>query len=158
MNRLEVNPVGIIKVSDKGMYIQIDKQYVPALKGLEGFSHLQTIWWFSELDNSTMRTVIETPKPYKKGPDRIGIFATRSPVRPNPIALSTVEVMDIDYNNGLIQVAWIDANDSSPVLDIKPYTPSADRVEKPSTPEWCEHWPLSYETSGYFNWKDEFNF
>lgn len=158
MNKLDVNPVGTIKVSDRGTYIQIDKKYAPALKGLNGFSHLQTIWWFSELDNSDMRAILETPRPYKKGPDSMGIFATRSPVRPNPIALSVVEVVNIDYDSGRIQIAWIDANDGSPVLDIKPYTPSLDRVEKPSTPAWCKHWPLSYESSGAFDWESEFNF
>jgi hypothetical protein len=44
------------------------------------------------------------------------------------------------------------------VLDLKPYTPSIDRVESPSVPEWCDHWPKSYEESGGFDWEAEFNF
>ncbi len=158
MNKLEINPVGSIKLSDKGMCIQLDKTYAPALKGLEGFSHLHVIWWFSECDDTDMRQVLEMPKPYKKGPDSMGVFATRSPIRPNPIALSPVEVIDIDYNSGRIHIAWIDTHDGSPVLDIKPYTPSADRIENPKVPEWCKHWPLSYEESGAFDWENEFNF
>lgn len=46
----------------------------------------------------------------------------------------------------------------SSILDIKPYTPSVDRVEKPNVPKWCSHWPMSYEESGDFNWEDEFLF
>jgi tRNA (Thr-GGU) A37 N-methylase len=88
----------------------------------------------------------------------MGIFATRSPVRPNPIALSTSQIIHINHNKGIIQVAYIDANDGSPVLDIKPYTPSLDRVEAPGVPEWCHHWPMSIEQSGAFDWENEFNF
>ena len=61
----------------------------------------------------------------------MGIFATRAPLRPNPIALSTAEVLDIDQANGILRLAYIDALDGTPVLDIKPYTPSLDRVETP---------------------------
>lgn len=55
-------------------------------------------------------------------------------------------------------IAYIDANDGTPVLDIKPYTPGLDRVEKPGVPDWCCHWPESLEESGEFNWENEFNF
>ena len=88
----------------------------------------------------------------------MGLFATRSPVRPNPLALTTVHVLRIDYAKGLIQIDYIDANDGTPVLDIKPYTPSLDRVETPAVPEWCSHWPKSLEESETFAWEDEFNF
>lgn len=88
----------------------------------------------------------------------MGIFATRSPVRPNPIALSTAEIIGIDYQNGIVQIAYIDANDNTPLLDIKPYTPSLDRVETPGVPAWCSHWPQSLEESASFAWENEFNF
>jgi tRNA (Thr-GGU) A37 N-methylase len=88
----------------------------------------------------------------------MGIFATRSPVRPNPIALTAVQAIEIDYEKGVIHIAWIDANDGSPVLDIKPYTPSLDRIEAPGVPEWCSHWPKSVEESGHFDWENEFIF
>lgn len=52
----------------------------------------------------------------------------------------------------------IDANDNTPVLDIKPYTPSFDRVETPGVPVWCSEWPKSTEASGCFNWEQVFNF
>lgn len=116
------------------------------------------IWWFSDFDTPEARQVIEAPQPYKNAPEVMGIFATRSPVRPNPLALSTVEVIHIDYEKGLIELTYTDANDQTPVLDLKPYTPSIDRVENPRVPAWCSHWPKNVETSGDFPWEEEFNF
>ena len=158
MQTFQVKPIGKIKVNEEGMFIEVDKQYVPALKALDGFSHLNIIWWFSDFDTEEMRAVLEAPKPYKKSPDTMGIFATRSPVRPNPIALSTVQVISVDHKRGIIQIPYIDANDGSPLLDIKPYTPSLDRIEKPAVPDWCKHWPPSVEKSASFDWSKEFNF
>ncbi len=88
----------------------------------------------------------------------MGTFATRSPRRPNPIALSCACVTYIDVEHGIVGLSYIDAHDQSPVLDIKPYTPSIDRVEVPQVPQWCSHWPSNVETSGDFNWEAEFNF
>jgi len=152
MENLKVNSVGKIKTNSKGMFIEVESKYIPALQALDGFSHLNVIWWFSEFDKQEYRSVLESPQPYKKGPAVMGIFATRSPIRPNPIGLSTVQVISIDHKKGVIQIAWIDANDGTPLLDIKPYTPSMDRVENPVVPEWCKQWPKSLEKSGDFDW------
>lgn len=158
MQNFQVNPIGKINIKEKGMFIELEPKYIPALKALDGFSHLSVIWWFSDFDNEEMRSILEIPQPYKKAPKIMGIFSTRSPIRPNPLALTTVQIINIDYINGIIQIAYIDANDGSPVLDIKPYTPSLDRVETSTVPEWCAHWPKSSEQSASFNWEDEFNF
>jgi tRNA-Thr(GGU) m(6)t(6)A37 methyltransferase TsaA len=158
MKKFEVVSIGKINVNEEGMFIVLEPKFIPALKALDGFSHLSVIWWFSELDNPEMRSILEMPKPYKNGPDVMGIFSTRSPVRPNPLALTAVQVISIDYDKGIIKIAYIDANDGTPVLDIKPYTPSIDRIEKPSVPEWCSHWPTSNEQSANFAWEKEFNF
>ena len=143
MMNFEVYPIGRIQNNENGTVIEIAPKYIPAMKALEGFSHINVIWWFSDSDNNDARNTLDAPKPYKNAPDTMGIFATRSPIRPNPIALTAVEVIHIDYQKGLIQIAYIDANDNTPVLDIKPYTPSLDRVETPGVPEWCSHWPKS---------------
>ena len=158
MMNFEVYPIGRIQNNENGTVIEIAPKYIPAMKALEGFSHINVIWWFSDFDNKDARNMLDTPKPYKKAPDTMGIFATRSPIRPNPIALTAVEVIRIDCQKGLIQIAYIDANDNTPVLDIKPYTPSLDRVETPGVPEWCSHWPKSLEQSAHFAWENEFNF
>lgn len=157
MQNLYVNPVGKISVNEGGMFIEIEPKYIPALQALDGFSHLNVIWWFSGFDNAEARDTLEVPQPYKTAPAVMGIFATRSPVRPNPIALTAVQVIRIDYEKGIIQIPYIDADDGTPILDIKPYTPSLDRVETPGVPEWCSHWPASLEQSGSFDWENVFN-
>lgn len=158
MTNYEVFPIGKIRNNESGAFIEIDTRYIPAMAALEGFSHINVLWWFSDFDTKEARNTLQTPQPYKKAPATMGIFATRSPVRPNPIALTAVEVIYIDYQNGLIQIAYIDANDATPVLDIKPYTPSLDRVETPGVPKWCCQWPKSLEQSASFAWEDVFNF
>ncbi len=158
MQRFTLTPVGRIDIREEGMFVQLEPEYAPALEGLSGFSHINVLWWFHEFDVADYRKVLAAPQPYRNAPKSMGIFATRSPIRPNPIALSTAEVLDIDTRKGIIRLAYIDANNGSPVLDIKPYTPSLDRVAEPCVPAWCAHWPKSLEESANFDWRDEFNF
>lgn len=72
--------------------------------------------------------------------------------------MSNAYITYIDEEEAIVGLAYIDAYDGSNVLDIKPYTPSIDRVDKPITPSWCKHRPQSVEESGNFNWDEEFNF
>lgn len=153
-----VNSIGKININEDGMSVQLEEKYIPALQGIDGFSHLQVLWYFDGRDTPAARTNYVETKPYKAGPEKIGVFATRSPARPNPLALTCVQVTYIDHANGVIGLAYIDADPGSPVLDIKPYTPSLDRVESPAVPNWCAHWPRCCETAGDFAWEKEFNF
>lgn len=155
---MNLKEIGRIKTDGEEMFLQINEEYMKGLKGLDGFSNIDVLWWFDKCDNSESREVLEIRKPYKKAPEVLGVFATRSPERPNPIALSITEITHIDYNNGRIYITYIDAMNDSIILDLKPYTPSVDRVEKPEVPVWCKHWPLSYEESGNFDWESEFLF
>lgn len=158
MNQYTVTPIGKVQNTMGEFAIQIDVQYRPALKGLEGFSHLCMIWWFSKCDDEQYRNILECESPYKNSPDTLGTFATRSPMRPNPIALSTVQILSIDVEKGIITIPYTDAEDGTPVLDLKPYTPSLDRILSPTVPEWCRYWPMSVEESGDFDWESVFNF
>ena len=153
-----VSPIGTISNNGAEAFIKLDPEFIPALEALDGFSHINVLWWFSDFADDQFRSITETEQPYKRAPETMGIFATRSPIRPNPIALTAVQITFIDYENGIIHIAYIDANDNSPVLDIKPYTPSLDRVEEPSVPQWCSHWPKSLDESADFAWENEFNF
>lgn len=153
-----LNSIGRIRNNEGEAFIELDKKYIPALKALEGFSHINVLWWFDKFDNDEARAVLEADQPYKKAPKKMGIFATRSPIRPNPIALTAVEVIGIDYERGIINIAYIDADDNTPLIDIKPYTPSLDKIDTPSVPKWCSHWPESLEKSADFDWEKEFNF
>lgn len=156
--KYSIDSIGVLRADENGFYVELEKQYAEGLIGLEGFEYVQVIWWFSGCDNAESRAVRVIDSPYVKGPEKLGVFATRSPERPNPIAVSPSRVTGIDAEHGIIHLEWSDAANGSPVLDIKPYQPSADRVESPSMPDWCAHWPKSIEASGDFDWGAEFNF
>lgn len=119
---------------------------------------MQVLWWADGCDNGSVRATLIEQKPYKNGPEQIGVFALRSPERPNPIAVSNVNIAYVDEMAGIIGLYYIDAYPGTAVLDLKPYTPSIDRVEHSTCPEWCSHWPKSYEESISFDWEKEFNF
>lgn len=157
-NNFIAKQIGMIRTDDNGFRLELNPEYRQALIGLDGFAYINILWWFSRCDNTVSRANLTGTKPYTNGPDILGAFATRSPERPNPIALSCAYVTYLNAESGVIGLAYIDADDQSPVLDIKPYTPSLDRVENPITPDWCAHWPKNIEVSGDFNWEDEFNF
>ena len=99
-----------------------------ALRGLEGFSHLWLIWEFSaNRDHSGWQPTVRPPR--LGGNERIGVFATRSPFRPNPIGLSCVEIQSIQYDHPqgpVIHVNGADLVDGTPIYDIKPYIKYAD--------------------------------
>ncbi|MDL2225697.1 TrmO family methyltransferase [Eubacteriales bacterium OttesenSCG-928-M02] len=153
-----VKGIGKLCVGEAGHMVVLDKAYIPCLKGLQGFGYLNVLWWFSFCDDVASRQSPVEENPYQNGPAILGAFATRSPRRPNPIALSCAQITYLDEEAGVIGLAYIDAADGSPVLDIKPYTPSLDRVAHPTVPEWCAHWPQTVEASGDFDWAAEFNF
>jgi tRNA-Thr(GGU) m(6)t(6)A37 methyltransferase TsaA len=96
-----------------------------ALRGLEGFSHIWLIWGFSESEGWS-----PTVRPPRLGGNvRMGVFATRSPFRPNPIGLSSVrlEGIETDGENGLVLIVdGADLMDGTPIYDIKPYLPGVD--------------------------------
>ncbi len=103
-----------------------------ALRGLEGYSHLWLIWGFSEKFASREKSGGDwnpTVRPPRLGGNtRVGVFATRSPNRPNPIGLSVVKIESIDFDNVRITVSGIDMTDGTPIYDIKPYLPHVDSV------------------------------
>lgn len=98
-----------------------------ALRGIEGFSHLWLIWQFSEAVRDTWSPTVRPPR--LGGNARMGVFATRSPFRPNPIGLSCVKLEGLGQEEGLGTVLYIsgaDLLDGTPIYDIKPYIPYAD--------------------------------
>ena len=103
------------------------------LKGLEEFSHLWIIWQFSEnLDSLGQSRWTPTVRPPRLGGnERKGVFATRSPFRPNPLGLSAVKIEKIVFEQGLGPVVYVlgaDMVDKTPIYDIKPYIPYADSI------------------------------
>lgn len=158
MSNFEIKSIGEVKADDQGTYLQIHEEYRAALTGLEGFSFIQVLWWAHHCDDQANRREVTVEKPYKNAPDVLGLFATRSPARPNPLGLTPVAVFDVDINTGIIRIPFIDADTGSPVVDIKPYQSCIDRIKEVSYPNWCSHWPQWYEDSAHFNWEEEFTF
>lgn len=98
-----------------------------ALRGLEGFSHLWLIWQFSQAVRKDWSPMVRPPR--LGGNTRMGVFATRSPFRPNPIGLSCVGLAGVELHTPqgpVIHVTGADLMDGSPIYDIKPYIPYAD--------------------------------
>lgn len=95
-----------------------------ALRGLDGFSHLWLIWGFSANRHGEWQPTVRPPR--LGGNERMGVFATRSPYRPNPLGLSCVEIERIDMDAATIYVRGADLMDGTPIYDIKPYIRYAD--------------------------------
>lgn len=98
-----------------------------ALRGIEGFSHLWLIWEFSENKRTGWSPTVRPPR--LGGNQRLGVFATRSPFRPNPIGLSCVRLEGVELSTPdgpVLLVSGADLVDGTPILDIKPYVPYAD--------------------------------
>ena len=99
--------------------IEVFAEFAPALKGLESFAHLIVLYWADR----AARDVLKSRRHEQHGEDR-GVFASRSPARPNPICLSVCEVVRIEGNR--IKVRGLEALDHSPLLDIKPFIRELD--------------------------------
>lgn len=98
-----------------------------AFRGLEEFSHLWLIWHFSEIKKEEWSPTVRPPK--LGGNKRVGVFATRSPFRPNRMGLSSVKLKKIDFEAADGPVLWVegaDLMDNTPIFDIKPYLPFTD--------------------------------
>ena len=98
-----------------------------ALRGLEGFSHVWLIWEFSQARREGWSPTVRPPR--LGGNQRMGVFATRSPFRPNPLGLSCVRLLGVEKHPGygtVLRVGGADLLDGTPIYDVKPYLPQAD--------------------------------
>jgi len=141
--RIELTPVGRIEgpfaqaisnAWEKAVqHIVVDERWTPALEGLEEFSHLIVLFWLDRIQGAVELKV--HPENRRDVP-AVGLFATRTPLRPNPIGLQVVELLSRQGN--VLTIRGLDALDGSPVLDLKPYLPRGDSVRDARTPEWIE--------------------
>lgn len=157
VNEIRLHEIGKVHSENGLFFIELDKKYKPGLTNLEGFSHLQIVWWGNLSADDEKSEILVNEKPYKNGPEELGVFATRSEYRPNPVLITTIYVQEIDLDKGRIYTPYIDSEEGTPVLDIKPYHLS-ERVKECTVPQWCKHWPKWYEDAAYFDWEHEFNF
>lgn len=131
-----VRPIGQVREENGKKLIEIDKKYQDGLLGLEGFSHIHVIWWFDQNDTPEKRAVLQVHPRGNRDNPLTGVFATRSPFRPNLIALTLCKVVAVRGN--VVEIDAIDAFPGTPVLDIKPFTPARDSAQDAKGPAWAK--------------------
>lgn len=130
----DVRPIGEVQIRNGETVLAIDARCADGLKGLEQFSHVWVFYWFDRNDTPEKRRILRVhPRGDSKNP-LTGIFATRSPVRPNLIALTLCKILSVSGN--CVRIDKIDALPGSPVIDLKPYIPSCDCRPDASVPAW----------------------
>lgn len=155
MEQFQVHPIGYVRKRDDRAVINVLPQYRAALSDLDEWSHVVTLWWFSEHDTPEARTKLRQTRPYTSSPGLAGTFATRSPMRPNPIAVTVAKIMALDVEAGELVLDTHDALPGSPVLDIKPYSPGSDRAASATLPAWAAHWPGTREEALAYDWSQD---
>jgi tRNA-Thr(GGU) m(6)t(6)A37 methyltransferase TsaA len=119
---------------DRASEIEIEPDWADALTGIEEFSHIWLLWWLDRFE--------EAPDSLRVRPERreemplVGLFATRSPHRPNPLAITAVRVLD--RQGARLRVEGLDACQGSPILDIKPYLRRGDLIPEATAPPWLQ--------------------
>ncbi len=138
---ITLKPIGIVKseikqpvrrkAGDIVSEIIIDKSFTESLDNLEEFSHIIVLYWIHKSRRPAPKKVRPMGNPAH---DLMGVFATRSPDRPNPVGKTTVRLLERRGN--ILKVQGLDAIDGSPVIDIKPYIPGYDSPEDARAPSW----------------------
>ncbi len=148
---MNFEPIGIVKSPvkegvDEGWgkvvsEIRLNKDLAPGLSGPSEFSHIIVVFYMHESSWTPKSDLVRRPQGRADMPG-LGIFAQRAKHRPNPIGITAVQLLNI--NDNVITVKGLDAIDGTPVLDIKPYFPQYDRVEKAKIPEWVSRLMVNY--------------
>lgn len=134
--RFMLAPVGQIRKDGQRTYIRLDPRCQPALLGLEQWSHIWVLFWFHLNDTPEKRSVLLVHPRGNTNNPLTGVFATRSPMRPNLIGLSLCRLLSVKESE--LEIESIDAFDQTPVIDIKPYVPGIDRARSQlNTPGWA---------------------
>ena len=118
---------GLVDALESTVIFEPEFRNPDALRGLEGFSHLWLVWVFDQAIRKDWSPTVRPPR--LGGNQRMGVFATRSPFRPNPIALSCVKLAGMEQTaefGTVLKIRGADLMDGTPILDIKPYIPYAD--------------------------------
>jgi tRNA-Thr(GGU) m(6)t(6)A37 methyltransferase TsaA len=136
----ELRFIGVVeKTGEQEAKVRIFPEFCAGLKGIEDFSHLILLYWIHLCDNKEeRRTLLVFPRRHAVNVE-IGVFACRSPSRPNPIGLCVVELLKIEECT--LTVKNLDALEGSPIIDIKPYIPRADSIPNSRVPKWTLQGP-----------------
>lgn len=136
MSSMSMTPVGVVKKQGEQTFLEIFPEYAPALKGIQDFSHLWVFYWFHENDRPEERRTLQVHPRRNPANPLTGVFATRSPVRPNLIGFTACRLLKVQ--GSVLEVADLDAQDGSPILDLKPYIPEGDSIPQAVTPAWVK--------------------
>lgn len=140
-----LKPIGVVKnnIEQPGFNsweeiiseIEINKKYRQGLDRLDEFSHITILFWMNQV-LSSKRTLLEIHPRDRQDLPLVGIFATRSQMRPNPIGVTTVKLLKI--NDNILSVQGLDALNRTQVIDIKPFIPNESLSYKVITPMWVK--------------------
>lgn len=137
--QLQLPFAGVIR-KKQGSYYLYPEAFDSFLTVIGNHEYVKVLWWFSRFDKKEYRRIVQGEPPYENAPCS-GIFASRSPVRPNPIALTVVQILAIDQKDRSIEVAGLDCFDDTPLIGVRAYNPSVDNVGASVVPSWLSHWP-----------------
>lgn len=130
-------PIGKVEKEGQTVRLRIFAEYAGGLLGLENWSHLQVFYWFDRNDTPEKRAILQLhPRGNAENPVT-GVFACRAPVRPNLVALSICKILAVEGDS--ICVDNLDALDSTPILDLKPFIPSDAPSEGLRVPAWAKN-------------------
>ena len=118
--------IGFISQDNDKTFVYIYEKYKKALEGLTTGQWLYLLLWFHLSDTENKRMILKVHPMGDPLYELRGVFATRSPVRPNPIGLYLVRINHLDIDHGILVITKIDAYENTPVIDIKPYVESLD--------------------------------
>jgi tRNA-Thr(GGU) m(6)t(6)A37 methyltransferase TsaA len=135
MDLFRLFSVGKVKKDSNINKIEIHKEYVDALLGLDQFSHVIVLYWLHKNDTPEKRSILRVHPRHNMNNPLTGVFACHSPCRPNVIGLSICKILSIKGN--IIYIDSIDAFNDSPVLDLKSYIPSTYNIQNAFIPEWA---------------------
>lgn len=139
--KIVLTPIGFVRTKAVGddvrnrsitSQIVVNQALTKALEGIDGFSHLFVLFWFNEVLNGERATLKVHPRGREDLP-LLGVFATRTKLRPNPIGLTLVELVKVEDN--VLTIRGLDAFDGTPVLDIKPFD-FWDSPKEAKVPQW----------------------
>jgi len=134
-----LNFIGIVEDAGELSKVKIFPEFCAGLQRLNDFSHIIILYWFHLLDKENERRILRVVPRRHPGAPQVGVFACRSPVRPNPIGLCVAELVKIE--ECYLTVRGLDALQDSPIIDIKPYLPRADSIPNARVPEWTLRGP-----------------
>ncbi len=138
MEKIIIKPIGIARNDvEKSRFggwdkviseIILNEEYREALDGIDDYSHLIVLFWMDQVKACKIKH-----QPQGIGP-LVGILACRCPARPNPIAITTVKLLE--HKGNRLKVKGLDVINNTPIIDIKPYTPQYDEVKDAKAPAW----------------------